>query len=559
MNYNSFYGGRQGTSFIISKSYNSIQEMVNEFKLGTNFSEVKFNEYVFINAGVSHEDNGKMFRRGYDYNNDMGGAVYVGKVTGSPGSAAALTLTNIEKINEIINQVDLPEDSYGTGLYLPDKDIVPGKYITQDGAIAYNDNIEWAYCSMEKEDGTGAVAYLGFKMPYPIVEFTAGLVDVDKAPQDYVERVDDETHPFYSKWKISIPKGMKGDLVKNLRSMKATSAIQEYPGQADDIANQREVLVYDYYHYDNDLNGDPVSIYLGDYNMIDSISVAADGSLICNYTHKDNMVLDKIFKWVKSITLSQTGHFTVEYNHALDANGSPTKYETDLKWVSNVSVSSTGIIMLTYPDGSTKTLSNKIKWINGVSINTGSVEGEGNQKIKINYNDNTSSEVGNPINYIMKAAVSDRGHLLILYSDPARRAEIKTQGKNYTWDGRDDWYNLGIIKSGSGILIGLNLNTSDYPDTATQIGAINYLNSTYPNGLTGVDLEGKIVTVGDENGNKSFYAFDYLRNVWFYVGDLGSGGSGGVGVIVGAEGDTETEILANQLPAGGAWFILEEE
>jgi hypothetical protein len=77
-------------------------------------------------------------------------------------------------------------------------------------------------------------------------------------------------------------------------------------------------------------------------------------------------------------------------------------------------------------------------------------------------------------------------------------------------------------------------------------------------GLQGIELEGKIVTIGAEDGNKSFYAFDYLKNTWFYVGDLGEG-SGGAGVVIGPENDSETEILVNQLPVGGAWFILEEK
>jgi hypothetical protein len=69
MNYGSFYGGRRGASFVIVKSYPDIISMTNEFGRGPNFNEVEFDEYVIINTiNKNHPDNGKIFRRGYDYN-----------------------------------------------------------------------------------------------------------------------------------------------------------------------------------------------------------------------------------------------------------------------------------------------------------------------------------------------------------------------------------------------------------------------------------------------------------------------------------------------------------
>jgi hypothetical protein len=69
MEYNSFYGGRRGASFIIAKNYKDIIAMVTDFAKGNNFSQVKYDEYVLINTvNKNHPDNGKLFRRGYDYN-----------------------------------------------------------------------------------------------------------------------------------------------------------------------------------------------------------------------------------------------------------------------------------------------------------------------------------------------------------------------------------------------------------------------------------------------------------------------------------------------------------
>jgi hypothetical protein len=66
---NSFYGGRRGTSFVIVKRYLDIPSMVEDFREGNNFTEVRFDEYVMINnPNKNHPDNGKIFRRGHDYN-----------------------------------------------------------------------------------------------------------------------------------------------------------------------------------------------------------------------------------------------------------------------------------------------------------------------------------------------------------------------------------------------------------------------------------------------------------------------------------------------------------
>ena len=43
---NSFYGGRQGASFVIVKNYIDVLSMVTDFSQGNDFTEVKFDEYL---------------------------------------------------------------------------------------------------------------------------------------------------------------------------------------------------------------------------------------------------------------------------------------------------------------------------------------------------------------------------------------------------------------------------------------------------------------------------------------------------------------------------------
>ena len=408
MAFNSFYGGRQGTPFIIVKSYNTIQEMINNFKQGLSYSTVNFDEYVVIDtADKTNEDNGKIYRRGRDYNNELGGAIYIGQVAGAPGPASQLELTTIQDIEATA------ADKKGTGSYtLEDSNLIPGKYIKEDGTVGYNDEIKWAYCSIIDANGKKGIAKIGFVIPYLVVDYDAELVAGDYSGK-FFERTDDKTHPFYQKWHLSIPKGEKGTSISN------------------------------------------------------------------------------------------------------------------------------------------------------IEIDTGEREGEGTQKVQVTYNDNTPTEtIGKPLNYIMKTAITTDYHLVILNSDPQKRQELITAGKNYSWESRNDWQDLGSIKDENGIWIGMNYDTTEYPELIVVTTAISFLNEHHPNGLTG-DLKGKVITIGAAQTDKSIYAFDYNTKTdgsykgWYFLGTVDGTGAGSTTTVVGKETDETTQILANALPVNGVWFIVE--
>lgn len=627
MAYNSFYGGRQGASFTIVKNFTTIEEMIESFKKGADYKIVSYDEYVLISTLDRYSrDNGKIYRRGYDYNNELGGAIYIGQISGAPGPAPYLEMATVDEVKETYETAG-NQDIYreGSGSYTVDNNsLVPGKY-EENGEVKFNDEIHWAYCSFVEEEL--GVAKIGFLTPYLVNDFTVTHVPTHFSGE-LIERTDDMSHPFYSKWNIFLPKGIKGESLNNLRVIKANSNIESYPGQEDDIANEREVLVYDFIKYDNKEEGELVSIYLGDYNMIDDIVISDDGTFTFNYSHDDNYTRERLFKWIKSVTLTEEGHFTVEYNqetdeqgnftkyetdlkwvddieitedgtvnisysvneeknlnnlfkwiknvtltetgkfiveynYETDKNGQPTKYETELQWVNNVSMSESGEITIYYPNGTTKLLENKIKWIDDIYIETGDVEGEGSQKLTIDYNNGDVVSIGKPLNYIIKTAVSDDYHLLALHSDPEKRAEIVAAGQNFIFEGRNDWQDLGVIKDENGILLGITYNTDDHPEMADVFGAVSALNQLHPKGLEGADLKGKLVTVGRTLEDKSIYAFDYTLDAegnykgWYFLGSIGEGGNGGAGLVIGREGDSETEAYAKALPVRGAWFIVE--
>lgn len=109
----SFYGGREGFSFTIKKTFDSIHNMVVSFQEGDNYTDVKYNEYVIINPAM--EDRaaaGYIYRRGLNYSepedtdnetNPGGGAELVAVIPG----VAKLEMTG-DVVSAYYNGIDDP-------------------------------------------------------------------------------------------------------------------------------------------------------------------------------------------------------------------------------------------------------------------------------------------------------------------------------------------------------------------------------------------------------------------------------------------------------------------
>ena len=142
MEYNSFYGGRRGASFIIVKSFKCIRKpdidnwfwkkviqeawenaskdnigtepsieewvvdncMVQAFEKGGAYKIVNYDEYVIIDTpNKNDKDNGKIYRRGYNYANDpnnLGGAEYIGQIVGPAGMAPQVEMKTIDEVTD---------------------------------------------------------------------------------------------------------------------------------------------------------------------------------------------------------------------------------------------------------------------------------------------------------------------------------------------------------------------------------------------------------------------------------------------------------------------------
>lgn len=606
----SFYGGKAGTPFVIAKSYNSVNAMIADFAKGPALTAVQYGEHVIINTeDKNNSNNGALYRRGYDYNNSMGGAIYVGTIVGPSGKAPMFELTTIENIKEITFK-DSDEVRQGEGAWnISNKSLIPGKTDSE-----FNDDIAWSYITIRDQHGTDTTAWVGIKIPYHVIEMDAQSVSAyynrDKETADFknvnlVERDDDQAHPFYSHWSVRIPKGIKGDALKNFRVVEASDAIQDYEGKTDDINNHRKVLVYDYYCYDAKENGEPKTLYLGDFNMIDTIDLADDGTFTITYTHDNTVTYTKKIKWITSTTLnSTTGVFHIDYNDG-------SNYETTLKWINGISLADNGTITFTYTTGDSETLENKIKWIttteletNGtltINYNDGTKEvfdkkiqwitnitltdegiltinynndtpaftksliwpvriefdskdneaDPGTQVIKVTYNNGTIETIGQPLNSIMRMEVNPVNyHLLVLFTNPTKRGTV-------TYDSIAGWVDYGAIKNYDGVLIGpiLDDTTITSLKNATVATCITYLNTAYPTGLTG-NNQGKVLTISQDNDTMhTFYGFDYDANKWKY---LGSFDKTTIYMCAARETDADYELKKERLTNGGICFIIED-
>lgn len=486
----SFYGGKQGVSFVIKASFSSVEAMRQAFRGGGNYTDVWYGEYCLIDTpNKNDKDNGKIYKRGLDYQNKTtAGAIYVGQIVGPSSGTPYFQLNTIDEV-EYQSQQQLEENSYRkypTGYRVDDEghvigyetsdgsdgkelatfpfskahdtSIVPGKY-EENGETKYRDEIKWTWCNVRKDNADAdSWFYVGFEIPYTVIDYAIHMV----SPYDNqgniltdatdIKRVDDHTHPFYEKWDLGLPKGIKGDTLRNLRvivpiasdktKIYKSSAItvdqttgetklgeSGYDGIDDDINNKRQILVFDYYVYDKLLNPTPVMIYLGDFNIITDISVADDGTLTVEYTHNDDSVFTRKIKWVTGVSLTtgngvNGGHFELEFN-----NGS-TPYTADLTWVKGIEIQEDGTVVYTHAgtNGGTigndgiKRISKLLKWVQNATLNpdTGFFQ--------ITYN-NGAQAFETTLDWIKKIQLDDDGTLHFWHTKDNRDEQLTNELK----------------------------------------------------------------------------------------------------------------------------------
>lgn len=368
MSNGSFYGGRRGASFVIVKNYPNINSMVQDFQKGSSFSEVKFDEYVLINAvNRNHPDNGKVFRRGYDYNSSRtitafltflneddeqpigkngteedyqnaqkhqtrtdypsGGAIYVGTIAGPAGNAPFLNMVSYNDAVNYYNRAGEGTRRKMSSGSISGSDLLPGK--NDDGT--FNDSILWYSASIVSDNLEEGEAYIGFRVPYPVIDFTVK----ENTPYEQVEigRTDDKTHPFYEKWEIGLPRGKHGNAIKEIKIVKADASLNIYlaPNQPEPMTAQDfqdrglteidDILVYVYQNYENSNPSEEKLCFLAEYKQVSNIQVLDDGTLVITYTDEslDDTTFPNVLSKITRLSYndeedSEEGLLRIEYN-----------------------------------------------------------------------------------------------------------------------------------------------------------------------------------------------------------------------------------------------------
>ena len=421
----SLYGGQQGVSFVISNSFKSVSDMVTAFKKGSDYKDVWYNEYCLIDTPNKNDaDNGKIYKRGLNYMNSNGGALYLGQIVGPSSGTPYVQVGTLASVDDKSKEA-LVDNSYmrypyadASGKYsgITDKPgstsakfdlkvdnngLVPGK--TADGK--YNDSVRYTWLNIRKDDADAdSWFYVGLQIPYSVVDYvthTNSPYDAqgNRLPEaSTISRVDDKTHPYYERWDIGLPHGIKGDTLRRLRVIVPTSndkiypytafstnssngqtvldiSAGNYPGMDDDVANGRKIIVFDYYVYDNKMNPTPYMVYLGDFDIISNITMADDGTIRIDYTHSDDAVFSKRVKWISNITLttgngSSGGMLTVSYN-----NGAASSV-FNMTWIKDIQIDDEGTVTYTYagtnngsiPSNGIVTNRHQVKWVKDTSL-----------------------------------------------------------------------------------------------------------------------------------------------------------------------------------------------
>lgn len=722
----SMYGGKQGLSMVIKGRFDSLAAMEESFQKGASYTDIWYGEYCLIDTPNKNDhDNGKIYRRGLNYNETLGGAEYVGQIVGPSSGTPYFQFDTIKNVSDRTKDTldkymyrRYPADTNGDGEADKNADgsvvtaesnipigtfeftsaanggLVPGK----DGST-YHDTVKYTWVNIRKDDADAdSWFYVGFEFPYLVTDYQTKEISpydsagnlVAAAKSVTVDRVDDRAHPFYQKMELGIPKGIKGDTLRNLRVIVPTQKDVIYNPSAlivdvstskvsidksavrdmsYEIKNSKQVIVYDVYIYDIKRNPEPYSIYLGDFNTISGVSVAADGTLTITYTHGETSVWSQRIRWVNTVSLvPDTGVFTVNFNNgspyttrldwvkdlAISEDGTVTythttrdvieakkvKWVTDaymnlsngtltikfntgetytsesFKYIKDISIAENGVITVTDASGATKNLTVKLSKVTNASVSdngiitfglntstggvqdTFTVKEAGKQSdfklkmvndvslatniaddkyIKVKYNTETSSvNIGSPLNWIADMVRRETDfHLLVLYADPSKRGKTAGTDENgITWvervagsDGRITesgiyWRDFGALKDQGGVLVGLNLLKSDLGGQDILDYLNDPANTRFVGGLHegsgGNDrsIAGKIVTYGDTaSSSKSFYAYDYDKGAWYFLGTIADSGVRDAGLVDSSQ--VGTTAFRDSLSSGGVALVYQ--
>ncbi len=489
----SFYGGKQGVSFIIKSRFTSIDEMVKNFKTGNEFTDVWYGEYCIIDTpNKNDKDNGKIYRRGMlsSINAVLGGAEYIGQIVGPSSGTPFFKFGSLKGVlehsnenfepskgdirvyptkvdkNGDVSEVNYRQDENGnwkdsnekivTSSYKAQRDdLVAGMVKTTDGSIVtrkYNDDIKWSWCNIRKANtNSESWFYLGFQIPYLVTEFQtksispykengkANFENGTKLYQTTVEQKkadDGQDHPFYSLWELGIPKGIKGDSLGNLKVITPTAE------------NDPDIYTWDQFKINDDSGFTILKIQENGSSVVPGYSSQ----------YKDNPK-DRENKYYNRQIVVYV--YNVYDNDKIPKNGSGSYYVYvgNFNTITEVTLSQNGTLKVYYSHDGERVVENdeikfvkeqkdKLEWVTGIDIDMGT------GLITVSWNTGRTQELVAKLEVITNAFVNAEGKLTFGFNTN-KTIVTKDSSKPVQSDGTEPDF---ILRTLENISLGSELN-----------------------------------------------------------------------------------------------------
>ena len=104
--------------------------------------------------------------------------------------------------------------------------------------------------------------------------------------------------------------------------------------RSDDIQKNRKVIVCNFIDYDRTLEGELYTVYLGDYNMIENLTLEDNGDFTIQYSHNDDLERknEDALNWLTGLNLTD-GYITITTN-----NNNLTDIKQQLHWPIKINI-----------------------------------------------------------------------------------------------------------------------------------------------------------------------------------------------------------------------------
>lgn len=500
-------------------------------------------------------------------NIEANGAEYIGQIVGPAGGAPIVEFESYEDVEKKLNLTTIEEKYPGSIIKkgtqsVSGESLIPG-YKGKENEAYSDENlvnqIEWKWVSIRTPKNESSTVYMGFRIPYTVFHVYASSIESDdkkrtlaidnkskKLIHKYGRLIDKESRlekPFYQRFGIHIPKGVKGDSISNIRLINFTTEgkniykwpdeiTYEYTEEKDKDGNpkiintiinniysrpendsnpdreERQIWVCDYTDYELNSKGDKYTVYLEDYNVIQSLEIEEDGTVKFDYTCQNDITEPNKINWIKNVSFEDNGLLTFESNNNNIFNNGTNSLSKQLNWIIKTSFEDNGLFNITFNNANANTgevnkenqsvINKQLTWIDTLSFeDNGLFEITLNNDTKFKDKDNNgTNSLSKQLNWITGISFNEEG--LFNFESNNGKIDYKNEGNRITWITNTSFDDNGLFK------ITFNNNTigntsennkSIISKQLTWIDALSFTNE----GLFNITLNNDIIDTGKKN------------------------------------------------------------